>query len=335
MFKKLARRWARHRSANDRPGIPAQVLTGNIALPPRVMQSGLSVKSVLLLKLDHIGDFFVSMRAFEILRNAWPDARFTLVCGSWNVELASLSGYFDRIVSHDYFPDISEKRHRRSSDDYAELRPKLVDHFDVAIDLRHDPDTRPFLAVVDASFRAGYESKLLPKGLDLALPNAEDRRSPESALHCELRLSILARAVVEVFSRQTEHPVRRLVRPDLLPETPGTGPYAVLAPGAGSELRRWEIDKFIDLGHCLRQEFGLRLLIVGPPSDHDRNSRLVAAFEPGEVMDMTGSALTLLPTVVGKVVRWKRYGRNSSGRINGRPYCVSVWRCQQSSRLAT
>ena len=39
---------------------------------------------ILILKLDHIGDFIVGMPAIAHIRTAFPDAALTLVCASWN-----------------------------------------------------------------------------------------------------------------------------------------------------------------------------------------------------------------------------------------------------------
>ena len=55
---------------------------------------------ILLLKLDHIGDLVLAMRAMLRIRKAWPDAHITLVCGPWNVALARQLGLFDRIIAY-------------------------------------------------------------------------------------------------------------------------------------------------------------------------------------------------------------------------------------------
>ncbi len=71
---------------------------------------------ILLLKLDHIGDMVLAMRAMLQIRKAWPDAHITLVCGPWNVALARQLGLFDRIVAYRFFfpkPPPTRKQRRR------------------------------------------------------------------------------------------------------------------------------------------------------------------------------------------------------------------------------
>ena len=62
------------------------------------------VNRIILLKLDHRGDFMMATEAFRTFRDAFKDAEITLVCGSWNVGEAKRSGYFDKTVPFDFFP---------------------------------------------------------------------------------------------------------------------------------------------------------------------------------------------------------------------------------------
>src|SRR5215471_9779636 len=45
-------------------------------------------RRLLVLKLDHYGDFLIGLPALKKLRRAFPTDHITLVCGSWNVALA-------------------------------------------------------------------------------------------------------------------------------------------------------------------------------------------------------------------------------------------------------
>ena len=62
---------------------------------------------ILLLKLDHIGDFVMTLDAFRLIRDTWPRADITLVCGPWNKSIAERSGLFDTVVSCNFYPDIT------------------------------------------------------------------------------------------------------------------------------------------------------------------------------------------------------------------------------------
>ncbi len=61
------------------------------------------VKSICVLKLDHLGDFAMCIPAFFKLKEQFPIAQITCVCGSWNESLANSIGIFDEIVPLDYY----------------------------------------------------------------------------------------------------------------------------------------------------------------------------------------------------------------------------------------
>src|SRR3978361_678852 len=55
------------------------------------------IGSIVVLKVDHVGDFILSFDALVALRQAFPDARIDLICAPWNAELAGSLGLFERI----------------------------------------------------------------------------------------------------------------------------------------------------------------------------------------------------------------------------------------------
>ena len=66
-----------------------------------------AIKRIVILKLDHRGDFLLATEAFQILRETYRAAHITLVCGAWNVAGAESSGFFDKVVAFDFFPEDS------------------------------------------------------------------------------------------------------------------------------------------------------------------------------------------------------------------------------------
>ena len=59
---------------------------------------------ILVLKLDHLGDFIIGTPALQRLRDAFPSAHIRLVVGAWNRAAAEASGVADELVLYDYFP---------------------------------------------------------------------------------------------------------------------------------------------------------------------------------------------------------------------------------------
>lgn len=150
-----------------------------------------AIRRIAVLKLDHRGDFLMGRDAFRILREAFPSARITLICGSWNVDEARKSGFFDEIVAFDFFPEDDSARleHRpREALVNAFARDMNGRAFDVAIDLRLYDDTRPVLRALNARNRAGFDrlNDFPWLTIRLNLPSAtEDDRAEQGTFPAE------------------------------------------------------------------------------------------------------------------------------------------------------
>jgi ADP-heptose:LPS heptosyltransferase len=126
--------------------------------------------SILALKLDHLGDFIIGLPSLRRLREAFPGARIRLVTGSWNRDHPAIAGLADELVTYDFFPREASGWDGRPHEAIEHFRAVTTGHYDIAIDLRVNEDTRALLAEVDASIRAGIGSSLRHKFLDVALP---------------------------------------------------------------------------------------------------------------------------------------------------------------------
>lgn len=118
------------------------------------------IRTIVIVKLDHRGDFLMAKESFFTLRQAFPAAQLALVCGSWNVPEAKTLGLFDEVIPFDFFPeDDSARLEMLPRDtlisDFAERMSGQT--FDLAIDLRLYGDTRPVLQALKARYRAGFD----------------------------------------------------------------------------------------------------------------------------------------------------------------------------------
>lgn len=148
------------------------------------------VATILLLKLDHLGDFIMSLPAIRALRAHFPAAHVTLVVGSWNEALALESGLADRVMPFDAFSRNPAEEGHLDMAARAEAFAALVSGpFDLAIDLRTFSDTRPLLAGVDATHRAGIGNAAFFPFLDIALPIDPDVEALGRAMSIEIGAS--------------------------------------------------------------------------------------------------------------------------------------------------
>lgn len=136
---------------------------------------------ILILKLDHLGDFVMGLPALDRVRSLFPDAHITLVVGSWNLDMAKSLSLADQILCFDAFPRNSAEEEADVQGKRAQFAALLPDRYDLAIDLRTDTDTRTLLAQVRAGLKAGIGRKTDFPFLDLPLALEIDRIDRESA----------------------------------------------------------------------------------------------------------------------------------------------------------
>jgi ADP-heptose:LPS heptosyltransferase len=256
---------------------------------PRLVSSKEAPLRILILKLDHIGDLLLSVAALFLLREAWPKAHFTLVCGPWNVKLASQFGIFDEIHSYNFFSPHSGEGINAG---ITEFRRLPLREYDLAIDLRHDPETRPLLNFVRARYRAGFVcDPQFPVRLDLAIPNLElisPLEAPRNALHSETRLITLASAIVATFGEHKGCNLQNL----LASRTPlryfDEGPVVALAPGTGNAIKQWGAARFARVARALATEARCRFVLIGGESDKTDAAVVAAALASDQYVDVVG-----------------------------------------------
>lgn len=256
--------------------LPVEKIAGDVAALPqsasdlkvRVLRPALAPlgpsPSILLLKLDHIGDLVISFDAFRIIRQTWPNARITLVCGPWNKALAERTELFDEVLVCNFFAEAGVDYDRdalaqQGLDAYKALQ---LGHFHLAIDMRYYGDSRMLLHYTDAKLRAGYASPGVE--LDLSLPEI-----PETGmmLHVGARAMALASAVAWTFGPSPRQR-RELLLGGRAPIRPfESGIVVGIAPGTGNPIKAWGRQRFADLVELMGASGDYRFVLIGGPRD--------------------------------------------------------------------
>ncbi|MCX5518987.1 glycosyltransferase family 9 protein [Kaistia defluvii] len=241
---------------------------------------------LLVLKLDHIGDFWMALGPLKELRSRFRDAHITLVVGSWNLETALRFQLADDYVTFDFFarsPKSGQKR--KAPEDLLELLPAQA--FDLAMDMRVPDDTRCVLLAVRAHQRAAIVDRYRHPQIDIAISpgRLKLRRSPAYKLLQKLSLSswiprrwvdkhadrdqlqlqhvaetltqLVARASADVDEQRNG---RREPRQPVDEDAP-----IVVAPFSNSALRDWPLQSFQELIARLPPEH--RVVVVGRDED--------------------------------------------------------------------
>lgn len=224
-------------------------------------------RRVLILKLDHLGDFILALPALERARRLFADAHLTLAVGSWNFDLAEGLGLADEVRAFDAFPRNSAHEDPDVDGKRALFEAAFPEEYDVAIDLRTDGDTRTLLNLARAPVRAAIGAKAQFPFLDVALPIDIGRVDREDAREWR-------------YDHHRFHSQGALDRRDHRIRSHGDavergnaliwGPYDRLRPG------RYLFDPFIEFDADTE---GLVMIDVG--LDSQRTSpRVVAAGDP-------------------------------------------------------
>ena len=257
--------------------------------------------SIVILLFAHLGDFLVSLRALQIIREGFPGSRITLVSASWNLDWAEKIGFFERIVSFDFFSRLNRDWNGPAQDIFDRFASLSLGAYDIAIDLRHDADTRPCLYRVSARFRAGFEAPIeegMPH-LDLMLPSVENLQlsdGGEYSLHAELRMELLANAVVSAYAtRPRPNLVSRLLPAEDLSVSRR---YALLSLSAGDAIRYWPVADFAQVGDALIDRYGLDIVIVGGTAEEDYIDKLKSALPGASVKTVVDMPLIELPALI-------------------------------------
>ena len=255
-------------------------------------------KRFIILALAHLGDFLLTMRAIQRLRESFPDSHLTLVCAPWCVGWARGSGLVDEVVAFDFYSKLNRDWKGPTREIYDSITTLGLGSYDIAIDFRHDVDTRPCLYRIDAKFRAGYASPIedgMPH-LDLMLPAVEHAVIPASphtfSLHAEARLQLLANAVVDAFT-DISNPVARLAKAGFSSDQH----CAILVLSAGDPIRYWPLDSFEQVGRQLIDR-GFDIQIIGGEAEEDLVAELERRLPESRATARMNIELDELPNVI-------------------------------------
>ena len=276
------------------PPPPVVALTRWTSPANRVLAPESPIKTILVIKVDHVGDLLLAAPAIALLRRSFPDARIDLLCASWNAGLARRLGVFATVHVHDFFTRKGDSRKSERAGtagiEKLGLRP-----YDLAIDLRVDEDTRGVLGHVQARCKAGYRSQLMPPDMTIVLPQPGSEHPDDAGIQPHQRALMLAlvAAVIACFDPQhdTREAIARITA-EAAPEIAALrrdwpGPVVTVNTASGREIKNWPIARFAALCHWMTTELPATVVLLGGP-DQVADAASVVAAAGERVVNLVG-----------------------------------------------
>jgi ADP-heptose:LPS heptosyltransferase len=277
---------------------------------------GTEPRRILLLRLERIGDFLMSLGAIRAVRAHAPDAVIDLVVGSWNAELAQLVPGIDRVEVLDT-PWLA-RGGARVSRTRMWLRTQCwrSQHYDLAINLEGDIRSHLLMAASLARRRVGFP--MAGGGSVLTDPVGHDPRR-----HTAMNALALVERAFDLEPGSLPGPLepkgRSLWRLDLpasartaaqealvnagVPRGSTQHLVAVHVPG-GRAIKQWPVERFADTAARLARETGARLIFTGTAADSARVAEAVAFLPTGTPAHSVAADLPL--PVVGAILERSR-----------------------------
>ncbi len=229
------------------------------------------IKRILVVKVDHIGDFITAIPAIRRLKQLFPAAAIHVLASRAARVFAEIEDCIDEFIEFEFFHAVSGLGPKQiSQEDYQALRAQLTPYrFDIAVDLRKHLDTRDVLRYTPARFLAGYDYMGQFPYLDIALEWEGDKTLARKRSHVTDDLINLVEAIGTVCV--ADRTQLELVAPDKgLPESlPADAralfsrPVVAVHPGVGNAMRQWPPEHFASLVDLLVEKNAINVVLIG------------------------------------------------------------------------
>ncbi len=270
--------WALDRLARPlEPLLRLAAPRGPAADPPR---------SILVIRLDHLGDMLMTTPAIAALRHAFPKAHLDLLAAPWGRIALEGNRHVDRVL--EAIAPWYDPRRGELPPPADVLRVSAAvrrEGYDWAFDLRGDPRVILFYLLPAARRRFGFSALGLERLLTDARPY-DRHRSP-----LDLALDLAALAGARAQSRLPVFPVNETARRRVAARLRERGvdpgaPFAVVAPGSNRPAAQWGAARYATLSDLLGQN-GMAVVVTGREADRPVTEEVVRqARRP--VADTTG-----------------------------------------------
>ncbi len=255
------------------------------------------LRSVLLIRPDHLGDMLFATPAFRLLRELLPRAHLTLLAGPWSQAIVADNPDLDEVLTC-RFPGFERRAITSLVAPYRLLSAtarRLAGRFDAAVVLRFDHWWGAWLAAAAGiPRRIGYDGEETRPFLTEALPYLPERHEVEQ--NATLVAALAPVASIASPAGSAPGPLRLVIRDTAqawaeawLAERSVTAGRLLIAihGGAGANVKQWPPASWAEVGNRLAAEFGAHILLTGAEGERQL-TRAIASGLVQPPLDATG-----------------------------------------------
>ncbi len=287
-------------------GVVPELESVRAVFPSRPLFSRDSIRNILVVKLDHLGDCITSLPALRKLKNYFPKATITVLSSSATQAIWRAEPVVDRVETFDFF-------HVRSGDGRKQVSKKQLaalgqllgqDYFDIAIDLRKSPDSRYVLEYCNARFSAGFDQAQQFPWLDISLEWEGDRKFSAKRQNVGDDLINLVDAVAACCAMEPQPrglaKRARLTLPPAKQRQLFSKPVVCIHVASGNELRQWPPVRFAELIDLLLSHYAVHILFIGSPVEASIVEQVIGQVrQPEFLVNLVGRVpLSELPALL-------------------------------------
>jgi O-antigen biosynthesis protein len=266
------------------------------------------IKRILVVKVDHIGDFVTAIPAIRRLKEIFPAASIHVLASRAARAFAETEDCIDEFIEFEFFHTVSGLGPKDiSEEEYQALREQLTPYrFDIAVDLRKHLDTRDVLRYTPARYLVGYDYMGQYPYLDIALEWEGDKSLQRKRSHVTDDLVNL----VEAIGTAGTSGRTRLVMggpvggiPDFLPPEARAlfvKPVVAVHPGVGNVMRQWPAEHFAALIDLMMEKNGVNIVLIGGNEEAELADEVLAqVLRRDSVVSLVGkTSLRQLPELL-------------------------------------
>jgi heptosyltransferase-3 len=216
-------------------------------------------KSILIIKMDEIGDLVTALPVFYNLNILYPAAKQTLVCKEFNSIFFKHVDYVDCVNN---FNEVAQNT------------------YDLIIDLRGTEAT--------LNYALKYKPKLR---LDRGSIRFKNKFSGGQKNEIDTNMAVIQPLLQEeviwsnkVVTKPLEHS-----KVDHYLALEGAPPFVILHLGARDEARRWPVERYAAVITHINKTYSLPCLLVGGPDDKEINNQCLAMVKSKSNLNAVGA----------------------------------------------